>query len=70
MDEELPRKKPSEFALGSELDRHSIDELEALETTLRAELERVGRAIAQRRNVREAAEAFFKRREPPASADG
>ena len=70
MDEELPRKKPSEFALGSELDRHSLDELEALATTLRAELGRVERAIAAKRDVRAAAEAFFKRREPPAPADG
>ena len=49
MDEELPRKKPCEFTLGSELDRHSLDELEALAATLRAELGRVDRAIAAKR---------------------
>lgn len=61
MDDELPRKKPFEFALGSELDRHSVHELKALEQTLEAELARVRKALAARDGVRAAAEAFFKR---------
>lgn len=59
MDEDLPRK-PRSFVLGSELERHSIDELEALATELERELARVREALAKRRNVRAAAEALFK----------
>lgn len=70
MDEELPRRKPDDFALGGELDRHSLDELEALAARLRAELERVDRAIAAKRDVRAAADAFFKQRKPSGPADG
>lgn len=68
MDDELPRKKPSEFVLGSDLDRHSVHELKALEQTLEAELSRVRRAIAARNDVRAAAEAFFKRGGPASEA--
>lgn len=68
MDEELPRK-PKDFVLGTALDRHSQDELLALEALLRAELERVGRALAARRDVRAAAEALFRRAAPPAADD-
>ncbi len=67
MDEELPRRKPDAFVLGGELDRHSLDELEALAAGLRAELERVDRAIAAKRDVRAAADAFFKRQKPAVS---
>jgi len=68
MDEELPRKKPTEFALGSDLERHSLHELKALEQTLEAELARVRRTIAAKDDVRAAAEALFKRGGPAAGA--
>jgi len=59
MDEELP-KKPETFVLGSDLARHSMDELRALEAELERELARVRAAIAKRQDVRAAAEALFK----------
>lgn len=68
MDDELPRRKPADFVIGSDLDRHSVHELKALAETLEAELARVRRAIAGRDDVRAAAEAFFKRGGP--AADG
>ncbi len=59
MDEELP-KKPAAFVLGSDLDRHSVGDLRALEAALEQELARVRRAIAGREDVRARAEALFK----------
>lgn len=53
-------KKPETFVLGSELERHSVDELRALERELEAELARVRAMLAERQDVRAAAEAFFK----------
>lgn len=60
MDDELP-KKPKEFALGSDLERHSVAELEDLRGELERELARVRAALAKRQDVRAAAEALFKR---------
>jgi uncharacterized small protein (DUF1192 family) len=60
MDDELP-KKPKEFVLGSDLERHSVAELEDLAGELERELARVRAALAKRQDVRAAAEAFFKR---------
>ena len=60
MDDELP-KKPKEFVLGSDLERHSVAELEDLRGELERELARVQAALAKRQDVRAAAEAFFKR---------
>jgi uncharacterized small protein (DUF1192 family) len=59
MDDELP-KKPEAFVLGSDLERQSVDELQALEAELERELARVRAALAKRKDVRAAAEAFFK----------
>jgi uncharacterized small protein (DUF1192 family) len=59
MDEDPPRK-PTAFALGSDLERHSVDELEALAAALERELARVREALARRQSVRAAAEALFK----------
>ena len=58
MEDDLP-KRPREFALGSDLDRHSIQDLKALAGELERELERVRRSIASRMDVRSAAEALF-----------
>ncbi len=63
MDDELP-KKPKDFVLGGDLERHSVDELQALEGELERELARVRAALVARRDVRAAAEAFFKRARP------
>ena len=60
MDDELP-KKPKEFVLGSDLERHSVGELEDLRGELERELARVRAALARRQDVRAAAEALFKR---------
>jgi len=59
MEDDLP-KKPETFVLGSDLERHSVDELRALERELAAELARVRAMLAKRQDVRAAAEAFFK----------
>jgi len=59
MDDDLP-KKPETFVLGSDLERHSVDELRTLEAALEAELARVRAALAKRQDVRAAAEALFK----------
>jgi uncharacterized small protein (DUF1192 family) len=59
MDEELP-KRPAAFILGSDLERHSVGDLEALAAELERELARVRRAIAGRQDVRAKAEALFK----------
>jgi uncharacterized small protein (DUF1192 family) len=69
MDEDLP-KRPREFVLGSDLDRHSIHDLEALRGELELELDRVRRAIAARNDVRSAAEALFKSSGKPPLPDG
>ena len=69
MDDDLPKRPPA-FVLGSDLDRHSIHDLEALKDELERELERVRRAIAARGDVRSAAEALFKASgKPPAPDD-
>ncbi len=67
MDEEPP-KKPQAFVLGSDLERHAVDELKELERALTSELARVRAMIAKRQDVRAAAEALF-RRGGPASGD-
>ena len=59
MEEDLP-KKPKSFVLGSDLERHSIDELAALKAELERELARVQEALAKRQSVRAAAEALFR----------
>ncbi len=59
MDEEPP-KRPASFILGSDLERHSVAELEALAAELGRELERVRQALAARQAVRAKAEALFK----------
>lgn len=59
MDDDSP-KKPETFVLGSELERHSVDELRALDAALEAELARVRAFLAKRQDVRAAAEALFK----------
>jgi uncharacterized small protein (DUF1192 family) len=59
MEEDLP-KRPREYVLGSDLERHSVGELEALAGELERELDRVRRSIAARNDVRSAAESFFK----------
>ena len=53
-------KKPKSFVLGSDLERHSIDELAALKAELERELTRVQEALAKRQSVRAAAEALFR----------
>lgn len=59
MDDDLP-KRPQAHVLGSDLERHSVHELRALEAALEAELARVRQALARRQDVRAAAEALFK----------
>lgn len=68
MDEELP-KKPAAFVVGSDLDRHSVAELEALARALERELARVRQVIASRGDVRARAEALFKAAAAPRPED-
>jgi uncharacterized small protein (DUF1192 family) len=59
MDEDEPRPKP-ETGPGRNLERMSVVELEAYVAELRAEIVRVEAVLAQRRDVRSAAEALFR----------
>jgi len=56
----LPRPKPPAHALGQPIDDLSAPELAERIALLRAEIERLERAIAHREATRNAAAAFFK----------
>jgi uncharacterized small protein (DUF1192 family) len=59
MEEEEPRPKPA-AGTGRDLRALGVVELETYIAELRAEIVRVEAALAQRRDVRSAAEALFK----------
>lgn len=58
--DDLEPKKPKSDALGQDLSKHSVAELEALIATLRAEIARVEEALAAKQSHKSAAEAAFK----------
>lgn len=58
-DEDLPRNQPRK---PRDLSRMSVDELREYVAALQAEIARVEQAIQSKQSVREAAEAFFKKR--------
>ena len=60
MEADEARIKPSLHVVGSELDSLSLAELEARIGTLRAEIERIGKAIAHKKASLSAADAVFK----------
>ena len=60
LDDLTPKKPPSD-ALGQDLSKHSVAELEALIGRLRAEITRVEEALASKQSHKSAAEAAFKR---------
>jgi uncharacterized small protein (DUF1192 family) len=59
MDEDEPRPKPVQLS-GRDLRTLSVVELEAYIAELRGEIARVEAALAQRRDVKSAAEALFR----------
>ena len=59
--DDLVPKKPTGDTLGQDLSKHSVEELEALIATLKAEIARVEDALASRQSHKSAAEAAFKR---------
>ena len=59
MEDDEPRPQPS-TGPGRNLERMSVVELETYIAELRAEIVRVEAALAQRRDVRSAAEALFR----------
>ena len=59
--DDLELKKPKGDALGQDLSKHSVAELEALIATLRAEISRVEEVLASKQSHKGAAEAAFKR---------
>jgi uncharacterized small protein (DUF1192 family) len=61
LDDLQPVKKPKGFALGQELSKHSVGELEALIDELKAEIARVEQALHGKQSSKNAAEAAFKR---------
>lgn len=58
MDEE--KEPPKAYALGDDISRHSIDELEALKARCLAEAERIQAEIEAKAATRAAADAFFR----------
>lgn len=69
VEDDLPIR-PKAYVLGSDLDRHAVHDLEALERELVSELERVRRTMVAKKDVRSAAEALFKASSKPVSPDG
>jgi uncharacterized small protein (DUF1192 family) len=61
-DEDRPRPKRQEIALGQALDGVSVGEMQARIAALQDEIRRLETEIARRQNHRAAADAFFKRR--------
>jgi uncharacterized small protein (DUF1192 family) len=59
--EEEKAKPPHRHALGDDLSRLSLRELEELRAAVLAEAERIGREIAAKGSSRAAADAFFRR---------
>ena len=60
-EELLPRKKPTEIALGEDISAMSEFELEERIERLEAEIARCREAIGTRRATKSAADAFFRR---------
>lgn len=60
-DEEPPVKKPQVHAIGEDLSRLSVDELEERIGLLAAEIKRLEEAIAAKRKSRNSADTFFRR---------
>ena len=61
IDDLQPVKKPKGFALGQELSKLSVGELETLIDELKAEIARVEQALHAKQSSKNAAEAAFKR---------
>ncbi len=61
-EELLPRKKPTEFALGQDLSALSEFELAARIELLEGEIARARQAIAHRKATRSTADTFFKKK--------
>ena len=59
--DEEPPKKSSEWAIGEDLSKLSIDELEERIGLLTAEIERMEQAITAKRDSIGVADSFFKR---------
>ncbi|GAA0776795.1 DUF1192 domain-containing protein [Roseibium denhamense] len=61
-DEDVPKKSPFEtISVGDNLERLSEDELAERIKALKGEIERTQAALEQRGNIRNAADAFFKK---------
>ncbi len=58
-DEEAP-KKPATHAVGEDLSRLSVGELQERIELLQAEIARIGTALAAKKASRDAAQTFFK----------
>jgi uncharacterized small protein (DUF1192 family) len=60
-EEELPKKKRAAHEIGEDLAKLSLEELAERIALLRAEIDRLQAAIAEKRASVQAAESFFKR---------
>lgn len=58
--EELEPRKPTEFELGGDLSKLSIDELKALTVRLKGEVARIEQEIKAKESSRDAASSVFK----------
>ena len=61
LEEELPKKKRAAHEIGEDLAKLSLEELAERIALLRAEIDRLQAAIAEKRASAQAAESFFKR---------
>ena len=61
MEFDEPRAARAHITLGEDLSVHSVEELEARISALKAEIARVELQLAQKRSTRSAAETMFKR---------
>ena len=58
--DELEPRKPTEFELGGDLSKISIEELKELTERLRAEIDRIEQEIKTKESSRDAAASVFK----------
>lgn len=58
--EDLEPRKPPAFSIGGDLSAYSVEDLQELAQTLRAEIARIEEALAAKESSRQAADSVFK----------